>query len=287
MPNAYPVPSQADILALIKYASHISTIDAAAFFYQRGVKRSHRYRLTVASHGGKETFNVPVMGYRNSPAYVQRMIDRILRPFRHFCRAYVDDIVIFSTSLEKHVKHLTQVFKALHTMNIHLAPDKAYPGYPSVHLLGPRVNALGLATADEKLVAIKKLEFPRTLAASDKYLGLTGYLKQYVPYYTAIAKPLQKRKTYLYQKSRSNNGISSKHKTNAARLRLEMPTPQELHLYYQLQQMFARPSMLHHHDPKRQLYVDLDASKEWGLAAHVYHVKEPSTAGGLECLMRE
>ena len=91
------------------------------------------------------------MGYRNSPVYVQRMIDRILRPFRHFCRAYVNDIVIFSTSLDEHVKHLAQVFKALNTMNIHLAPSKAYLGYPSVHLLGQRVNALGLATAEEKL----------------------------------------------------------------------------------------------------------------------------------------
>ena len=283
VPDAYPVPSQAEILALIRDATHISTIDAAAFFYQWWVRRFHRYRLTVASHRGQETFNVPVMGYRNSPAYVQRMIDRILRPFRHFCRAYVDDIVIFSTSLEEHVEHLTQVFKALNAMNIHLAPNKAYLGYPSVHLLGQRVNALGLATAEEKLWAIKNLEFPKTLAALDKYLGLTGYLKQYVPYYTAIAKPLQERKTFLYQKSKSNNG-NSKHKTTAARLRLEKPTPKELNAYHQLQQMFARPTMLHHHDPKRQLYVDLDASKEWGLAAHVYHVKEdlPKPSAGTD-----
>lgn len=272
VPDAYPVPSQAEILALLRDATHISTIDAAAFFYQWWVKRSHRYRLTVATHRGQETFLVPVMGFRNSPAYVQRMIDRILRRFRHFCRAYVDDIVIFSTSLEEHKSHLTQVFQALAEMNIHLAPGKAFLGYPSVRLLGQRVDALGLATAEEKLWAIKNLAFPRTLAALDKYLGLTGYLKQYVPYYTAIAKPLQERKTLLYQKSKSNNGV--RHKTTAARLRLEKPTPRELNAYHQLQQIFARPTMLHHHDPKRQLYVDLDASKEWGLAAHVYHVKE-------------
>lgn len=51
------------------------------------------------------------MGYRNSPAYVQRMIDRILRPFRAFARAYVDDIVIYSNSLEELVDHLHQVFQ--------------------------------------------------------------------------------------------------------------------------------------------------------------------------------
>ena len=75
-------------------------------------------------------------------------------------------------------------------MNIHLAPNKAFLGYLSVHLLGQRVDALGLATAEEKLAAIRNLEFSKTLAALDKYLGLIGYLKQYVLYYTAIAKPL-------------------------------------------------------------------------------------------------
>ena len=197
VPDAYPVPSQAEILALIMHATHISTIDAAAFFYQWWVKHHHRHRLTVSSHRGQESFNVPVMGYRNSPAYVQRMIDRILRPFRHFCRAYVDDIVIFSTSLEEHVKHLTMVFEALSEMNIHLAPTKAFLGYPSVQLLGQHVDALGLATAEDKLAAIRNLEFPKTLAALERYLGMTGYLKQYVPYYSAIVKPLQERKTLL------------------------------------------------------------------------------------------
>lgn len=271
VPDAYPVPSQAEILSLLMHSTHISTIDAAAFFYQWWVKHHHRHRLTVSSHRGQETFNVPVMGYRNSPAYVQRMIDRILRPFRHFCRAYVDDIVIFSTSLEEHIRHLTLVFEALAEMNIHLAPNKAYLGYPSVQLLGQHVDALGLATSEDKLAAIRNLEFPRTLSALERYLGMTGYLKQYVPHYSAIVKPLQERKTLLNKGLVSTTG--SARKSAAGRAYLQEPTPKELNAYHQLQGIFASPTMLHHHDPSRQLYVDLDASKEFGFGAHIYHTK--------------
>ena len=212
------------------------------------------------------------MGYRNSPAYVQRMIDKILRPFRHFCRAYVDDIVIFSTSLKEHVRYLTLVFQALSEMNIHLAPNKAFLGYPSVHLLEQHVNALGLATAEDKLAAIRNLEFPKTLTALKRYLGMTGYLKQYVLYYSAIIKPLQERKTMLNRNY--GNRLGNTRRFEANRSFLQMPTPQELNAYYQLQGIFASPTMLHHHDPKRQLYVDLDASKEFGFGAHVYHSKD-------------
>ena len=160
MPDAYPVPSQADVLAEIRNSGFISTVDAASFFYQWWVKRHDRHRLTVASHRGQESFKVPVMGFRNPPAYAQRMIDRILRPFRKFCRAYVDDIVIFSSSLDEHIKHLNLVFGALEKMNIHLSPKKSFLGYPSVHLPGQKVDALGLPTAEDKLAAITNLTFP-------------------------------------------------------------------------------------------------------------------------------
>lgn len=118
------------------------------------------------------------------------MIDRILRPYRHFCRAYVDDIVIFSSTLKDHLEHLRLVFSALSKMNIHLSPRKSFLGYPSVQLLGQKVDALGLATAEEKLIVIVNLSFPRTLAQLEKYLGLTGYLRQYIRHYVAIAKSL-------------------------------------------------------------------------------------------------
>lgn len=75
MPDAYPVPSQADILAAVQGAKFISTVDCSAYFYQWRVNPDHRHRLTVASHREQETFKVAVMGYRNTPAYVQRMTD--------------------------------------------------------------------------------------------------------------------------------------------------------------------------------------------------------------------
>ena len=279
MPDAYPMPLQAEIIAMIKDATHISTIDAASFFYQWLVTQSHRHRLTVSSHRGQETFKVPIMGYRNSPAYVQRMIDRILRPFRQFCRAYVDDIVIFSSSEEEHIQHLQQIFKALDEVNVTLSPRKSFLNYPSVRLLGQKVDALGLATAEEKLAAITNLAFPKTLSALEKYLGLTGYLRQYIAHYAAIVKPLQERKTLL---GRSVKVAGNARKRATSRTVLTTPTPRELNAYHQLQKMFASPTLLHHFDPHQQLYIDLDASKEFGFGAYIYHADMKDKDGVLD-----
>ena len=278
LPDAYPVPSQSNILSAVSGALHISTVDCCSFFYHWLVKREHRYCLTVLSHRGQETFKVAVMGYRNSPAYVQQMIDRILRPFQTFARAYVDDIVIFSNSFEDHIKHLHQVFKTLTYYNICLAPEKSFLGYPSVALLGQRVDAFGLTTSADKLAAIARLAFLQTLHQLDHYLGLTGYLRQYVPYYAAVVRPLQQQKIALTQSPRHCLLKGDARKNAASRFGIDVPTPKELNAFHHLQSMFSKPSILVHFSPKRRLYIDMDASKEVGIGAYTYHaIVDPTT----------
>ena len=88
------------------------------------------------------------MGFKGSPLYVQRQTDNILRPVRDFARAFIDDIIIFSHSLEEHVDHLRQVFQILKDKRIDLSPTKLFIGYPSIKLLGQRVDALGMSTPE-------------------------------------------------------------------------------------------------------------------------------------------
>lgn len=166
------------------------------------------------------------------------------------------------------------MFAQLDSCNIYLLPKKSFLGYPSVNLLGQKVDVLGLSTATEKLSAISQLAFPNTLSQLEKYLGMTGYLRQYVPYYAAIVKPLQLRKTLL-GKSVTKGAEGTARKKQAGRLRITVLSPKELNAFDQLQKIFSSPSILYHFDQKRQLYVDLDASKESGFGAHIYHSKEP------------
>ena len=87
----------------------------------------------------------------------------------------------------------------MQTNNIAIQPIKAFIRYPSVKLLGQKIDSLGLATTKEKLKAISSLHFPKMLRQLETYLELTSWLHEYVEKYAKIAEPLTSKKTALLQ----------------------------------------------------------------------------------------
>ena len=212
-----------------------------------------------------------VMDYKNSSAYVQRQIDRLLREYRHFARAYVDDIVVFFRTKIEHEAHLRKIFSVLNKNNISIKSTKAFLGYSSVSLLGQKIDSLGLVTFEEKLKAIVKLRFSRTFRQLETYLGLTDWLRDYIAHYAGIFKPLQNRKTEFLR-----NGFTAENARRAyfSKTRVQHSTAEELASFDALQAVLAKSFYLVHPDSKRQLFIDLDASKEFGFGAMLYYVKE-------------
>lgn len=99
------------------------------------------------------------MGFKNSLPYVRRQINNLLRPHHQYAKAYVNDIVIFSKTLEEHLHHLRTIFQLLNSKGVTLSPKKSFLGYPSVTLLGQKIDAFGLTASADKIAAIKGLSF--------------------------------------------------------------------------------------------------------------------------------
>ena len=216
---------------------------------------------------------MPIIGCINSIVYMQREIDRILRPVKHFASAYVDDIIIGAISLREYLRYLRQLFQIFVQYNILIAPTKTYLGYPNVSLLGRRVDSLGMATPDDKLRAISSLRYPATLGDLEHYLGLTGYLRQYVHYYVQLAKPLQDYlKTRLLKEVPSTKG--NQRRAYSLKLRLLQATERETQSFKSLQEALSKPSILVYFNLIRTLQIDLDASKEFGFGIIIFHIKD-------------
>ncbi len=68
--NSYLISLQGNIISAVQRAQYISTGDCTGFFHQWHVQPKDSHKLTVVSHCGQKSFNVAVMGYKNSLTYV-------------------------------------------------------------------------------------------------------------------------------------------------------------------------------------------------------------------------
>lgn len=96
IPDNYPLLLQADVILALRGKLFITIINVTGFFHQFLVHPAFRDHFTMISHRGLERSKVALMGFRNSPAYAQRFMDRLLKGHQDYCRAFIDDIVIFS-----------------------------------------------------------------------------------------------------------------------------------------------------------------------------------------------
>lgn len=282
--DAYPLPRQEDVTSKLRGKQFISSIDITSAFYQRMIHPDDRYRMAVVTHRGHEMFNVTTMGFKRSPAHQQKFVDRLIRDHKMapFMAYYINDIIIYSDTFEEHLHHLLKVFRKLADVGVTLKATKCHLGFHSLEILGYIVDRFGLCTMEQKARAIMDIPPPSTLADLEKFIGLTKWSRQLVPYYAQRIRPLQNRKKALnkqiLQDYPINNGKDSgptraKRVQAAKRMRFDL-TPTELAAFRDIQPALATKTTIHHFDPTKTLYVFLDASRDYGFGACAYQQGE-------------
>ncbi|KAH5051069.1 hypothetical protein HBI81_244270 [Parastagonospora nodorum] len=268
--DAYPLTTQNDILSRLQGARYITFVDGTSFFYQFMVKPEHRYRFTVNTHRGAEILNVCAMGYKNSVAHVQRCGDNMFKDLAAFVKAYIYDFVIYSRTFEEHVQHLDAFFHRAYEMGLSLAPKKAFIGYPSVKLLGHRVDAFGIASTDERIEALKAIRFPRHARDKEKYVGAINFLNDRTPYLAQIAEPLTSLKAELLRFAPKKKGRERMQVTSNILIPAEGPIRDA---FDNIQSLWDTAFKRTHQNVDRPFDIDVDSSKEHGMALMAYHVK--------------
>ena len=105
---------------------------------------------------------------------------------------YLDDIIKFSSTPEKHLERLRLVFERFCAHNLKIHPDKCDFFWTKVHFLGHIVSNDGLEVDPSKIEAVEKFPVPRSQTEVESCLGLASYYRRFLPKFAEIARPLHK-----------------------------------------------------------------------------------------------
>lgn len=80
-------------------------------------------KTVFITQSGLYEFNVMPFGLCNALANNQKLMQGVLAGLESFCSVYIDDIIVFSETEEKHVVHLHQTFQRPHRFCLKLHPE--------------------------------------------------------------------------------------------------------------------------------------------------------------------
>jgi hypothetical protein len=119
------------------------------------------------------------------------MMNAVLEPcLRRSVLVFMDDILVYSSSLAEHVCHLTEVLELLRAARLFVKSSKCTFACRSLEYLGHIISADGVATDPKKTQAMVDWPLPTTVTELRGFLGLIGYYRKIVRNYGIIAKPL-------------------------------------------------------------------------------------------------
>ena len=191
--DAYPQPSAEELLYRLSGHNYFTKLDLKSGYFQIPIAEADKEKTAFVTPDGHYEFNVLPQGLMNAPASFQRVMNNLLATGRwDYIVIYLDDIVIFSHTLEQHKRHVDEVLSILSDAHFKVSPSKCTIAARQIEFLGHIVTATTVEPTPDKIQAILDILPPRTLSQANKFLGKIGYYRKFINDFAAIAAPLHK-----------------------------------------------------------------------------------------------
>ena len=130
-------------------------------------------------------------GVTNAPSTFQRMMNSLFKEeLDDFVLVYLDDILVFSSTLDQHISHIQKTLDRLRKAKLYARLHKCAFFQRRVEYLGYDVSADGIQPSASKVKAV--IEWPRPQGVRDVrgFLGLASFYRRFIKHFSTKAKPL-------------------------------------------------------------------------------------------------
>ena len=211
--DAYPLPRIDESLDALAGARWFSTLDLQSAYTQVPMHPEDQHKTAFTTPFGLYEYRRMPFGLKNAPSTFQRLMQTVFRDeLFTVLLCYLDDILVFSKSIEEQIERLDLVFSKLRHYGLKLQLKKCSFFKRSVIYLGHQISEQGISTDPEKINAVVNWPIPLTLKDLRSFLGFASYYRRYVRGFTQIASPLHQLVTIACQEGKGKPRASASFK---------------------------------------------------------------------------
>ena len=163
-------------------------------FWQIQVAETDRYKTAFTVPFGHYEWNVMPFGLKNAPSEFQNIMNDIFTPYTGFILVYIDDVLIFSKTIDQHFKHL-QIFISVMERNVLAASaSKLLLFQTKIRFLGHHIFQGTIKPIQRALIFAEK--FPDEIKDRrqlQRFLGCLNYVADFFPNLRQTCAPLYNR----------------------------------------------------------------------------------------------
>jgi len=176
----------------MKGASCFTSIDLASGFTQLEIAEEDKHKTAFRdAHGTLWELNRCGFGLKTLPAGFAAFVGGALGSLKgKGVQNWLDDIIIYTKRVEGHLDLLRQVLEKLSKAGLSVNFSKSWWCCPQQEFVGMVVDRLGVRPSQSKIDAIAQLTRANTVEEVRALLGMTGYLRKFVPRYSALVAPI-------------------------------------------------------------------------------------------------
>jgi Reverse transcriptase (RNA-dependent DNA polymerase) len=161
--DTYQLPRMDECIDSLGEAVVSTTLDCNSGYWQIPVDPIDREKTAFTSHFGDYQFRWLPFGLRNAPGTFQRAIDNIISGIKwKTCLVYLDDVILFSSSRDMHLKHVNEALHLLVKAGLSLKLIKCHLFKESVEYLGHVIRPGKLDIAEKDTAALRNAPVPKT-----------------------------------------------------------------------------------------------------------------------------
>jgi Reverse transcriptase (RNA-dependent DNA polymerase) len=135
--NRHPLPLISETIDRMQGAKIYTKLDLRDVYHRIRIKPGDEWKTAFRTRYGLWEYTVMPFGLTNAPATFQAYINKALEGLLDItCVAYMDDICIFSDSVEEHAKHVREVLDRLRKAGLYVKLSKCEFDKKEIAFLG-------------------------------------------------------------------------------------------------------------------------------------------------------
>jgi hypothetical protein len=140
---------------------------------------------------GHYEFTVLPFGLTNAPRVFMSLMNRVFREYLDkLVQVFIDDILIYSRTMEEHDEHLRLVLQCLREHKLYGKLSKCSFYQSRIQYLGHVISDEGIAVDLAKVEAIMEWPVPMNVTEVRSFMGLSGYYRWFVEGFSKIPNPI-------------------------------------------------------------------------------------------------